>query len=259
MVEYEIRGRCALVTINRPEARNAVNANVAEGLEAAIDRIEADDDVWVGILAGAPPVFCAGADLKAIDAGESDRLVTARGGFAGFVQRERTKPIIAAVDGPALAGGAEIVLACDLVVASTAASFGIPEVKRALLAAAGGLLRLGRKLPVNSRCNARSRVTPSRLSALTTSVSSTSSAHQGRPSSARWRSRTASAPMARLPFGRAAASCTRSPKPLTRKAGSSLRRPRRSPWPALTAAKGCEPSSRSVRRHGRVGERAPAS
>ena len=149
MVEYEIRGRCALVTINRPQARNAVNANVAEGLEAAIDRIEADDDVWVGILAGAPPVFCAGADLKAIDAGESDRLVTARGGFAGFVQRERTKPIIAAVDGPALAGGAEIVLACDLVVASTAASFGIPEVKRALLAAAGGLLRLGRKLPVN--------------------------------------------------------------------------------------------------------------
>ena len=116
MVEYEIRGRCALVTLNRPEARNAVNANVAEGLEAAIDRIEADDDVWVGILAGAPPVFCAGADLKAIDAGESDRLVTARGGFAGFVRRERTKPIIAAVDGPALAGGAEIVLACDLVV-----------------------------------------------------------------------------------------------------------------------------------------------
>jgi enoyl-CoA hydratase/carnithine racemase len=149
MVEYETHGRCALVTINRPRARNAVNAEVAEGLEAAVDRIEADDDIWVGILAGAPPVFCAGADLKAIDAGESDRLVTARGGFAGFVQRERTKPIIAAVEGPALAGGAEIVLACELVVASTAASIGIPEVKRALLAAAGGLLRLGRKLPVN--------------------------------------------------------------------------------------------------------------
>jgi enoyl-CoA hydratase len=149
MIEYEIRGPCALVTINRPEARNAVNAEVAEGLEAAIDRIEADDDVWVALLAGAPPVFCAGADLKAIDAGQSDRLVTARGGFAGFVRRERTKPIIAAVDGPALAGGAEIVLACELVVASTDARFGIPEVKRALLAAAGGLLRLGRKIPVN--------------------------------------------------------------------------------------------------------------
>lgn len=149
MVEYEIRGRCALVTIKRPEARNAVDATVTEGLEAAIDRIEADDDVWVGILAGAPPVFCAGADLKAIDAGESDRLVTARGGFAGFVRRERTKPIIAAVDGPALAGGTEIVLSCDLVVASTTATFGIPEVKRSLVAAGGGLLRLPRMLPRN--------------------------------------------------------------------------------------------------------------
>ena len=148
-IAYETRGHCALVTINRPQARNAVNAEVAEGLEAAVDRIEADDEVWVGVLAGAPPVFCAGADLKAIDAGESDRLVTARGGFAGFVQRHRTKPIIAAVDGPALAGGAELALTCDLVVASTAAAFGIPEVKRSLIAAAGGLLRLGRKLPVN--------------------------------------------------------------------------------------------------------------
>jgi enoyl-CoA hydratase len=96
-------------------------------------------------------VFCAGADLKAIDAGDSDRLITARGGFAGFVRRERTKPIIAAVDGPALAAAPRSCSRATCVVASTAASFGIPEVKRALLAAAGGLLRLGRKLPVNHR------------------------------------------------------------------------------------------------------------
>jgi enoyl-CoA hydratase len=89
--------------------------------------------------------FCAGADLKEINSGNAAALATARGGFAGIVQRERTKPIIAAVDGPALAGGTEIVLSCDLVVASTTATFGIPEVKRSLVAAAGGLFRLGRK------------------------------------------------------------------------------------------------------------------
>jgi enoyl-CoA hydratase len=148
-VRYEKREHCALVTIDRPQARNAVNGAVATGLEAAVDRIEADDDVWIAILAGAPPVFCAGADLKAVAAGESAQLVTSRGGFAGFVRRSRSKPIIAAVDGPALAGGAEIVLACDLVVATTTARFGIPEVKRGLLASGGGLLRLGHKLPIN--------------------------------------------------------------------------------------------------------------
>jgi enoyl-CoA hydratase len=148
-VEFENRGPFAVVKINRPEARNAVNGEVARGIEDAIDKIESDDSIWVGILTGEPPVFCAGADLKEINAGRAGDLQTERGGFAGIAQRERTKPIIAAVDGPALAGGTEIVLACDLVVASTTATFGIPEVKRSLVAAGGGLFRLGRKIPLN--------------------------------------------------------------------------------------------------------------
>lgn len=148
-VEFDQRGPFAVVKINRPEARNAVNAEVAQGIEDAIDKIEADDSIWVGILTGEPPVFCAGADLKEINAGRAASLATQRGGFGGITQRERTKPIIAAVDGPALAGGTEIALACDLIVASTTATFGIPEVKRSLVAAGGGLFRLGRKIPFN--------------------------------------------------------------------------------------------------------------
>ena len=147
MVEYEQRGRVALLTINRPEARNAVNGAVASGMEEAIDRLEADDEVWVGIVTGTGPVFSAGADLKAIAEGTAAQMQTKKGGFAGIARRERTKPIIAAVNGPALAGGCEIVLSCDLVVASTEARFGIPEVKRSLVAAAGGLFRLPRALP----------------------------------------------------------------------------------------------------------------
>jgi enoyl-CoA hydratase len=148
-VDYETRGPFAIIKINRPEARNAVNGAVANGIEDAIDQIEADDSIWVGILTGEPPVFCAGADLKEINSGNAGALATAKGGFAGFVQRDRVKPVIAAVDGPALAGGTEIVLASDLVVASTTATFGIPEVKRSLVAGAGGLFRLGRKIPLN--------------------------------------------------------------------------------------------------------------
>jgi enoyl-CoA hydratase len=147
MVDYELQGHVALLTINRPEARNAVNGDVSRGMEAAIDALEEDDDAWVGVLTGAGPVFSAGADLKVIASGDIAQLATERGGFAGIVQRDRTKPIIAAVDGPALAGGTEIVLSCDLVVASNEARFGIPEVKRSLVAAAGGLFRLPRKLP----------------------------------------------------------------------------------------------------------------
>ncbi len=154
-VDYEQQGQYAVIKINRPEARNAVNGAVAQGIEAAIDRIEDDDSVWVGILTGEPPVFCAGADLKEINAGNAGGLATAKGGFGGIVQRERTKPIIAAVDGPALAGGTEIVLSCDLVVASNTATFGIPEVKRSLVAAAGALFRLGRKIPLQHRHGAR--------------------------------------------------------------------------------------------------------
>jgi enoyl-CoA hydratase len=146
-VEYGMSGHTSVITINRPEARNAVNAAVASDMEAALDRFEADDEAWTGVLCGAGPAFSAGADLKAVASGAAGKLGTERGGFAGIVRRERTKPLIAAVDGPALAGGCEIVLACDLVVASSAASFGLPEVKRSLIAGAGGLFRLPRALP----------------------------------------------------------------------------------------------------------------
>ena len=147
-VNFEIRDRIAIITLNRPEARNAVSQQLAEDLEAAIDRLEADDALWIGILCGNGPAFCAGADLKAVASGEA-RLTTKRGGFAGLVRRVRTKPLIAAVEGPAVAGGTEIVLSCDLVVASTTARFGLPEVKRSLVANAGGLFRLPRALPTN--------------------------------------------------------------------------------------------------------------
>lgn len=149
MIDFEVRGNVAVISINRPEARNAVNGAVASGLEAAIDRLESDDDLWVGVLTGKGPVFCAGADLKAINSGQANDLGTSRGGFGGFVARERSKPVIAAVDGPALAGGCEISLACDLIVASRTAYFSLPEVKRSLAAAAGALFRLPRVLPRN--------------------------------------------------------------------------------------------------------------
>jgi enoyl-CoA hydratase len=149
MVEYETHGRVAILTLNRPEARNAVNGAVASGIEAGIDRLEEDGEVWAGVVAANGPVFSAGADLKLIASGGFAEMETDRGGFAGLVRRERRKPLVAAVDGPALAGGCEIALACDLIVASTQASFGLPEVKRSLVAAAGGLFRLPRALPRN--------------------------------------------------------------------------------------------------------------
>lgn len=151
IVKYQADGRIGIITLNRPEARNAVNGDVAQGMEAAIDALEADDNVWVGILTAntegqEKPVFCAGADLKAINSGQAGGLNTKRGGFAGFVYRERRKPIIVAVDGLATAGGCEIVLAADLVVATTRSSFGLAEVKRNLIAGAGGLFRLPRAI-----------------------------------------------------------------------------------------------------------------
>ena len=144
-----------LITLNRPEARNAINGDVAAAFEAAIDALEGDDEVWVGVLrantAGQErPVFCAGADLKAINSGQAGSLNTARGGFAGFVYRERKKPVIAAVDGLATAGGCEIVLSTDLVVASTRSAFGLAEVLRNLVAGAGGLFRLPQLIGKNA-------------------------------------------------------------------------------------------------------------
>jgi enoyl-CoA hydratase len=145
MVEYETRGRFAVLTLNRIEARNAINRQVAQEMEAAIDAMEADPEVWVGVLTartqGDKPTFCSGQDLKLIGSPEGNST-TKRGGFAGLAKRERTKPLIAAVDGLATAGGCEIVLSCDLVVATTRSSFGLAEVKRNLIAGAGGLFRL---------------------------------------------------------------------------------------------------------------------
>jgi enoyl-CoA hydratase len=150
VVAYSSADRVAVITLNRPEARNAVNPGVARGLEAAVDQLEADPETWVGVLCANTadqerPVFCAGADLKVIqETGDASVLDTERGGFAGFVYRERTKPIVVAVDGLAVAGGLEIVLASDVVVATTRSQFGLAEVKRNLIAAAGGLFRLPR-------------------------------------------------------------------------------------------------------------------
>ncbi|CAG4930475.1 MULTISPECIES: crotonase/enoyl-CoA hydratase family protein [Acidithrix] len=137
------------IAINRPEARNAINGAVAQGIEAAIDNYEANEDAWVAILYGNGTNFSAGADLKEIASGNASALATSRGGFAGIVRRDRKKPLIAAVHGSALAGGCEIALSADLIVATKSAKFGVPEVKRSLAAAAGGLFRLPKVLPRN--------------------------------------------------------------------------------------------------------------
>src|SRR5215212_10266320 len=186
MVEYRQEGRVAVLTINRPEARNAVNGDVARSMEAGLDRLEADDDTWVGVVTGTGPVFSAGADLKAIASGQAADLQTKRGGFGGITARERTKPLVAAVDGPALAGGCEIVLSCDLVVASTNARFGIPEVKRSLVAAAGGLFRLPRAIPRNVAMELALTGDPIDAERATPSASSTSWWSRARPSRRPW-------------------------------------------------------------------------
>jgi enoyl-CoA hydratase len=132
------------LTLNRPAARNAVNGDVARMMEEGLDRFEADDDARVAIITGAGPVFCAGADLKEVASGNARSISTKRGGFAGLVVRERTKPLIAAVNGTAVAGGCEILLACDMAVVAEGVMIGVPEVKRSLVAAAGALWRLPR-------------------------------------------------------------------------------------------------------------------
>jgi enoyl-CoA hydratase len=141
----EVRDGVLLVTLNRPEQRNAVNRAVAEGIASALDRLDAEDALRVGVLTGAGKGFCAGMDLKAFVAGEP--VAVDGRGFAGIVQRASAKPLIAAVEGFAVAGGFEIALACDLIVAARGARFGIPEVKRGLVAAGGALLRLPQRIP----------------------------------------------------------------------------------------------------------------
>src|SRR3954465_11062538 len=141
----ERRDRVLVITLNRPEARNAVNLPIAEGIAAGLDELDADDGLTVGILTGAGGGFCAGMDLKAFVTGE--RPWVGDRGFAGIVQRASKKPLIAAIEGFAVAGGFEIALACDLIVAARGAKLGIPEVKRSLVAAGGALSRLPQRLP----------------------------------------------------------------------------------------------------------------
>ncbi|MUL43986.1 crotonase/enoyl-CoA hydratase family protein [Streptomonospora sp. PA3] len=146
-VSFTAEDGVAVITINRPQAKNAVNAAVARGIAEALDELDSRKDLVVGVLTGAGQTFCSGMDLKAFMQGE---VPTVEGrGFAGFAQRPPRKPLIAAVEGYALAGGFEAVLACDLVVAAEDAKFGIPEVQRGLVAGGGGLLRLQHRIPRN--------------------------------------------------------------------------------------------------------------
>jgi enoyl-CoA hydratase len=144
-VRVEFSGRVTIITINRPQARNAINHAVSAAVAQALDDLDERDDLTVGIITGAGGTFSSGMDLKAFLAGEN---VTVPGrGLAGLTQRPPAKPLIAAVEGWALAGGCEIALACDLIVAADDAKFGLPEVKRGLVAGAGGLVRLPRRIP----------------------------------------------------------------------------------------------------------------
>lgn len=143
LVEYA--GRIVIITINRPQARNAINYAVSAGVAEALDEFDERDDLTVGIITGAAGTFSSGMDLKAFLAGETVSLDDK--GLAGVTKTPPRKPLIAAVEGWALAGGCEVALACDLIVAASDAKFGIPEVKRGLVAGAGGLVRLPRRIP----------------------------------------------------------------------------------------------------------------
>ncbi|WP_086619093.1 crotonase/enoyl-CoA hydratase family protein [Erythrobacter tepidarius] len=141
----EVEDGVLIVTINRPDAKNAMTRAAAEGIAAAMDRLDADETLRVGILTGAGGTFCSGMDLKGFLRGE--RPTVEGRGFGGVVEAPPKKPLIAAVEGYALAGGLELMIACDLVVANAGAKFGIPEVKRGLVAAAGGVMMLPDQIP----------------------------------------------------------------------------------------------------------------
>jgi len=146
LVEFETHGAIAVIRLNRPEQRNAINLALMAELTAALERLESEKALMVGILTGAGKIFCSGMDLAAFAAGERPGI-TDPAHFAGFVSASRSKPIIAAVNGGAVAGGFEIALACDMIVAEQGAIFSLPEVKRGILAAGGGAFRLPRRLP----------------------------------------------------------------------------------------------------------------
>ena len=145
VVMTERDGAALIITINRPAVRNAINRAASEAIAAAMDRLDADQSLTIGILTGSGDHFCSGMDLKAFLAGE--RVELPERGLAGITERAPKKPLIAAVEGFALAGGCEIALACDLIVASETAQFGIPEVRRGLIAGSGGLVRLPQRIP----------------------------------------------------------------------------------------------------------------
>lgn len=148
VVRVERDGHLLVITLNRPDARNAVNAEVTAALGAAVELLAADDDLRVGILTGAGTAFCAGQDLKAFAAGEPVLPVDhPEWGFGGFTGHAIDKPLIAAVNGVAFGGGLELALACDIVLAADHIALGLPEVKRGLFAAGGGVPRLAQQLP----------------------------------------------------------------------------------------------------------------
>jgi enoyl-CoA hydratase/carnithine racemase len=143
VVEQDVRGRVLIVTLSRPEKRNAIDDKTASALESALDRLDDDPDLWVGVLTGDGPVFSAGTDLR------NPPPPMPRGGEYGVIRRARRTPLIAAVEGAALGGGFEIALACDLVVAELGASFSLPEARRGVVATCGGLFRAAQRLPAN--------------------------------------------------------------------------------------------------------------
>lgn len=146
-VLLEREGGLAILTLNRPDQHNSVNVDLANALRMALAEVEADPNVRVAILTGAGKSFCAGMDLGAFLGGQGDEILFGENRFAGFVDAPRSKPMIAAIEGAALAGGCEIALACDMIVASKTAVFGLPEVGVGIFPVAGGAFRLARKIP----------------------------------------------------------------------------------------------------------------
>jgi enoyl-CoA hydratase len=146
-VRYEVEGTVATITLDRPAQRNAVDPETSRAVAAALQRLDQDRAVRVGILTGAGEVFSAGADLKAVAAGRLSEILAQPGGFCGLGVLQRSKPLVAAVNGHALAGGCELALACDVIVASDQADFGLPEVTRGIIAGAGGVFRLALTIP----------------------------------------------------------------------------------------------------------------
>lgn len=146
LVQVDIQDQVLIITLNRPEARNAINYDTAVQLAAALDELDNNPELVVGVLTGAQNTFCAGMDLKAF-AKDGQRPYVGDRGFAGICERPPRKPLIAAIEGYALAGGLEVAMSCDMIIASESAKFGVPETKRGIVPGSGGMLRLPRRVP----------------------------------------------------------------------------------------------------------------